>query len=85
MLSGMNEVNLNMIAARFVICISSHFLPSSFCDLFIPKITVWGDMDALNHVNNAKYLTYGEQARIEMWDDVGIGCSGKEEFVSKAR
>lgn len=25
----------------------------------------WGDMDALGHVNNAVYLTYFEQARIE--------------------
>lgn len=24
----------------------------------------WGDMDAVGHVNNAKYLTYFEQARI---------------------
>lgn len=25
----------------------------------------WGDMDAFGHVNNTKYLTYCEQARIE--------------------
>lgn len=25
----------------------------------------WGDMDALGHVNNATYLTYVEQARLE--------------------
>lgn len=24
----------------------------------------WGDMDAFNHVNNARYLTYLEQARL---------------------
>lgn len=34
----------------------------------------WGDMDALGHVNNAVYLTYLEQARVEyvldlqLWD-----------------
>lgn len=34
----------------------------------------WGDMDALGHVNNAVYLTYLEQARVQymadmrMWD-----------------
>ena len=25
----------------------------------------WGDMDALGHVNNAKYFSYFEEARIE--------------------
>ncbi len=25
----------------------------------------WGDMDALGHVNNAKFFTYDEQARLE--------------------
>jgi acyl-CoA thioester hydrolase len=25
----------------------------------------WGDMDVLGHVNNAKFLTYDEQARLE--------------------
>jgi acyl-CoA thioester hydrolase len=41
----------------------------------------WGDMDALGHVNNAVYLTYLEQARIDyasgLWSrsprGVGIG------------
>lgn len=28
----------------------------------------WGDQDALGHVNNAAYLTYTEQARIEALD-----------------
>lgn len=28
----------------------------------------WGDQDALGHVNNAAYLTYCEQARIEALD-----------------
>lgn len=27
----------------------------------------WGDMDALGHVNNAVYLTYFDEARIEWW------------------
>ena len=30
----------------------------------------WGDMDALGHVNNARYFTYAEQARIEWLDSV---------------
>lgn len=25
----------------------------------------WGDMDALGHINNAKFFTYDEQARLE--------------------
>jgi len=36
-------------------------------------ITVrYGDMDALGHVNNAKYLTYVEQARIIYVRDLGL-------------
>ncbi len=38
----------------------------------------WGDMDALGHVNNAVYLTYLEQARVDytrrelgLWDGGG--------------
>lgn len=30
----------------------------------------WGDMDAFGHVNNAKYLTYCEHARIEWLQSV---------------
>lgn len=30
----------------------------------------WGDQDALGHVNNATYLTYCEQARIEALDRI---------------
>lgn len=30
----------------------------------------WGDMDALGHVNNAKFFTYDEQARLEYFRDV---------------
>lgn len=32
----------------------------------------YGDMDALGHVNNAKYLTYIEQARITYVRDLGL-------------
>jgi acyl-CoA thioester hydrolase len=33
------------------------------------RVTVrWGDMDALGHVNNAKYFTYCESARISYFD-----------------
>ena len=43
----------------------------------------WGDMDSLGHVNNAKFFTYDEQARLEyfslfegvvpgMWKEEGL-------------
>lgn len=31
----------------------------------------WSDLDAFNHVNNARYLTYIEQARIEWLQRIG--------------
>ena len=31
----------------------------------IQETVVWGDMDAMNHVNNARYFRYLETARIE--------------------
>ena len=40
----------------------------------------WGDQDSLGHVNNARYFTYFEQARIEAFDrlmpDGWLGDSG---------
>lgn len=49
----------------------------------IPLTVRWGDMDALGHVNNAKYFTYEESSRIayfqplaqddpRMWKDYGL-------------
>lgn len=32
---------------------------------FCPISTRWGDMDCIGHINNAKYFTFDEQARIE--------------------
>jgi acyl-CoA thioester hydrolase len=38
------------------------------------KIPVrWGDMDAIGHVNNAAYFTYCESARIEYFEQIGLG------------
>ena len=31
----------------------------------------WGDLDAFNHVNNSRYLTYLEEARIRWFDSLG--------------
>ncbi len=32
----------------------------------------WADMDAFGHVNNAKYFTYCESARVRYFDAVGL-------------
>jgi acyl-CoA thioester hydrolase len=32
---------------------------------FCPIATRWGDVDCMGHVNNAKYITYDEQARTD--------------------
>ena len=32
----------------------------------------WGDMDARRHVNNAKYFTYCETARIAYFEKIGL-------------
>ncbi len=58
----------------FKIPAREHFLFSS------PIHIRWADIDALQHVNNAVYLSYFEQARIDYfrdvvgwnWDEVGM-------------
>ena len=37
----------------------------------VPVALRWSDLDAFNHVNNARYLTFLEQARIEWFETVG--------------
>jgi acyl-CoA thioester hydrolase len=39
----------------------------------------WGDMDALNHVNNATYFTYLESARIQLFAGLGLADPMTEE------
>ena len=34
----------------------------------IPIALRWSDLDAFNHVNNSRYLTFLEQARIEWFE-----------------
>lgn len=41
------------------------------CSVTIP--VRWGDMDAIGHVNHAAYFTYCESARIEYFDQIGLG------------
>jgi acyl-CoA thioester hydrolase len=48
-------------------------MPDSENENYIFKMKLeirWSDMDQLGHVNNAKYLTYFEQARIEYLHEV---------------
>lgn len=37
----------------------------------------WGDMDALGHVNNARYFDYFQEARIEWLKELNIPMTGK--------
>lgn len=39
---------------------------------FHPIEVRYGDLDPQGHVNNAKYLTYFEQARVAYWIDMGF-------------
>lgn len=40
---------------------------------FIFQIPVrWGDLDALNHVNNAAYFRYFEEARVQLFSAAGL-------------
>jgi acyl-CoA thioester hydrolase len=39
----------------------------------------WGDMDALGHVNNARYFTWFESARIALFERVGLTSVGQPE------
>jgi acyl-CoA thioester hydrolase len=51
------------------------------------EITVrFADTDAMRHINNAKYLTYCETARIRYWTDVtgegfALGTEGAESLI----
>jgi acyl-CoA thioester hydrolase len=45
---------------------------ASGAPLFVAPVTVrWRDLDAFNHVNNANYLTYIEEARLQWLMHVG--------------
>lgn len=37
---------------------------------------LWGDMDSMGHVNNARYFTWFESARIELFRRVGMETGG---------
>lgn len=41
----------------------------------------WGEMDALNHVNNVAYFRYLETARVEFIRSLGVGVSDRAKGV----
>jgi len=44
---------------------------------FHPVDVRYGDLDPQGHVNNAKYLTYFEQARMGYWLELGLFSKGQ--------
>jgi len=44
----------------------------SQCRFYHPIEVRYGDLDPQGHLNNAKHLTYFEQARIEYWIQMGF-------------
>lgn len=42
----------------------------------VPLDVQWGDMDALGHVNNARYFTWFETARIALFEAIGLASTG---------
>ena len=39
----------------------------------------WGDMDALGHVNNARFFSWFESARIALFQRIGVATGGPSE------
>lgn len=51
-------------------------IPDGFKQVHRTRIAIrWGDMDALGHVNNTAYFRYFEQARVEMFDELGFAVA----------
>ncbi|HEU4674685.1 MAG TPA: thioesterase family protein [Motilibacteraceae bacterium] len=42
----------------------------------------WSDMDAYGHVNNTRFLTYLEEARIEMFQELAERARGEDGLLS---
>jgi len=42
----------------------------------VPIQVQWGDMDALGHVNNARYFTWFESARMALFDRLRLDSQG---------
>jgi acyl-CoA thioester hydrolase len=44
--------------------------------LTIPITVQWSEMDALGHVNNARFFSWFESARIALFQRIGVATSG---------
>jgi acyl-CoA thioester hydrolase len=63
--------------------------PRDFSGPFRHRVEIvvrFADTDAMGHVNNAKYLTYCEIARIQYWTDItgepiALGTEGAESLI----
>ncbi len=44
--------------------------------LTVSIVVQWSEMDALGHVNNARFFTWFESARIAMFQRIGVATSG---------
>ena len=44
--------------------------------LTVSIVVHWSQMDALGHVNNARFFTWFESARIAMFQRIGVATSG---------
>jgi acyl-CoA thioester hydrolase len=42
----------------------------------VPIVVQWGEMDALGHVNNARFFSWFESARIALFQRIGVAASG---------
>ena len=63
----------------------SRDIPGDFAHRHLVEVRL-ADTDAMGHVNNAKYLTYCESARIAYWTDVTgepvrLGSEGAESLI----
>jgi len=41
----------------------------------VTVVVQWSDMDALGHVNNARFFTWFESARIALFERIGVGTA----------
>jgi len=57
---------------RLLLSSSRYNPPMSAYRFFHPMEVRYGDLDAQGHLNNAKYLTYFEQARVQYWTELGL-------------
>lgn len=57
----------------------AHALAGGHCSFQMP--VRWGDLDALNHVNNTVYFRYLEEARVNALRAAGIGVVNQDRNI----